>query len=386
METEKIKQLFDQFIKDYQVDIKNGIWQSHSKKFNSFWTDRIISGDSRELADQEIDEIVRILDKKGKGNTSQDQAIGLIMIPQGVWRRMFNELKKNQTLAKLINDIFEEQSSDRRAKLIDKLYEVNKGKKNHLTGQSGNAINCLLAAHDPFKNLSIVSIKDRLKIIDFLGIDSPDNYETLTTGEKFTKSSKDISAKFEKLGILHNARTISLFCYSDIFKPLWRDSKDFIQTEVDIEIEEQETKEEIKITNSEETSLFYMENQLEDFLIKNWDKTELGKKYDLIEENGDLVSQQYRTPIGRIDILATDKKTGDYVVIELKRDQTSDNTVGQLLRYMGWVEENLSKGKESKGIIIAAYFDEKLHYAIKKVPSVEVFSYKIEFKLDEFKR
>jgi restriction system protein len=45
-----------------------------------------------------------------------------------------------------------------------------------------------------------------------------------------------------------------------------------------------------------------MESQLEDFLIENWEKTELGKKYDLIEENNETVSQQFRTDIGIIDI------------------------------------------------------------------------------------
>ena len=83
--------------------------------------------------------------------------------------------------------------------------------------------------------------------------------------------------------------------------------------------------------------LFYMEKQLEDFIIENWNKTEFGKKYDLIEEEGELISQQFKTDIGFIDILAKDKKTKNYVVIELKKNQTSDDTIGQLLRYMGWI-------------------------------------------------
>ena len=65
------------------------------------------------------------------------------------------------------------------------------------------------------------------------------------------------------------------------------------------------------------------------------------KQYDLIEKDGELKSQQYRTDIGPIDILAREKNTNNYVVIELKRNQTSDSTVGQIARYMGWVEEHL---------------------------------------------
>lgn len=374
-----VKSYFDQYINEYDVKLKTEIWEDHSKKFVLFWDDRILNEKSNELSDHEIDEIVRILDRNGKGNTKANDAIAKVMIPQGVWRRMFNELKKNERLSKHIDNIFNEQDKIKQAMLIDELYQINEGKKNHLTGQSGNAINSLLAAFNPFKNLSIVSIKDRLRLIEYLNIDLYKRLEKLSIGEKIVQSNFEIIRFFNDLNILHNARTISEFCYSTIFKPEWKSYKESIS-------EENETPTENVQGNFEEKSLFYMESHLEDFLIKNWEKTELGKKYDLIEEDGDLVSQQYITTIGRIDILAKEKKTGDYVIIELKKDQTSDQTVGQLTRYMGWVEEKLSGGKPSKGLIIAADFDEKLHYAIRKVPGVEVFTYKIEFKLDEFKK
>ena len=129
---------------------------------------------------------------------------------------------------------------------------------------------------------------------------------------------------------------------------------------------------------------FYMEKQLEDFIIQNWDKTELGKKYDLIIEDGELISQQYKTDIGSIDILAKDKETKSHVVIELKKAQTSDDTIGQLTRYMGWIMDK--KGdKNVSGVIIAADHDNKLEYALKVLPNIQVFLYKVSFTLDEFK-
>ncbi len=126
-----------------------------------------------------------------------------------------------------------------------------------------------------------------------------------------------------------------------------------------------------------------MESHLEDFLIENWDKTELGKKYELVEENGELVSQQYKTDIGRIDILAKEIGSETYVVIELKKNQTSDDTVGQVTRYMGWIDEHRAKAHNTRGVIITGKFDERLHYALKKVPDVEVFIYKVNFQLYE---
>lgn len=136
-------------------------------------------------------------------------------------------------------------------------------------------------------------------------------------------------------------------------------------------------------TSPQSQGLFYMEKQLEDFIILNWDSTELGKKYNLIIEEGVLVSQQYRTEIGPIDILVKDKATNSYVVIELKRNQTSDDTMGQLTRYMGWIKEN-KKDSNVKGIIIAGHYDKKLEYALKMVPNTEVFLYEVSFKLNEF--
>ena len=148
----------------------------------------------------------------------------------------------------------------------------------------------------------------------------------------------------------------------------------------------------LDITVKDESSdlskgLFYMESQLEDFIIQNWDESEFGKKYDLIYDEGELKSQQFPTDIGRIDILAKDKTDGTFVVIELKRNQTSDDTVGQVTRYMGWIEDKYKLGADNvKGIIVAGKYDEKLYYAQKILKNIEVFLYEVNFKLNEYKR
>ena len=151
----------------------------------------------------------------------------------------------------------------------------------------------------------------------------------------------------------------------------------FFKNCLDIEIKDEKS--------SMSSGLFYMEQQLEDFIIENWDELEFGQKYNLIyDEEGTLKSQQYLTDIGRIDILAKDKITNTYVVIELKRNQTSDDTVGQITRYMGWVESKLDD-ENVKGIIVAGKYDEKLYYAQKRLKDIEVFLYEVNFKLNEYK-
>ena len=48
---------------------------------------------------------------------------------------------------------------------------------------------------------------------------------------------------------------------------------------------------------------FGLESHLEDFIIENWDSLELGKKYALLDNDGDMISKQYPTDGGPIDIL-----------------------------------------------------------------------------------
>jgi hypothetical protein len=51
---------------------------------------------------------------------------------------------------------------------------------------------------------------------------------------------------------------------------------------------------------------------------------------------------------------------------------------------MGWLEEHKTNGALTKGIIIAAQYDNRLHYALKKVKDVEFYLYRVDFKLQEF--
>lgn len=76
-----------------------------------------------------------------------------------------------------------------------------------------------------------------------------------------------------------------------------------------------------------------------------------------------LVGRQYETTVGPIDLLARDRESGGYVVIELKKGRAADRVFGQLSRYMGWVRTNLSKGSSVSGMIVGTTIDDKLRAA-----------------------
>lgn len=128
---------------------------------------------------------------------------------------------------------------------------------------------------------------------------------------------------------------------------------------------------------------FGLERHLHEFLLDNWEKTELGKEWTLYQEPGDKeAGYEYPCEVGRIDLLARHRSDASWLVIELKRNQTSDQTVGQLLRYVGWVKANLASPKEEvHGMIICRDGDNALHYAVSAVPNVSVRTYQVEFRL-----
>ncbi|MBC8179911.1 DUF91 domain-containing protein [candidate division KSB1 bacterium] len=75
---------------------------------------------------------------------------------------------------------------------------------------------------------------------------------------------------------------------------------------------------------------------------------------------------------GTLDFLFVDKDK-NFVVIELKRRST-DTTLGQILRYIGWVKENLAdNGQTVKGIILAENKNVHLDFALKVVGDIVLF-------------
>lgn len=132
----------------------------------------------------------------------------------------------------------------------------------------------------------------------------------------------------------------------------------------------------------EDPSTFAMEKHLEEFLVSNWSQTELGKEYMIYTDEGQIVGQQYPTDTGPIDILAVSKDGKKLLVVELKRGRASDVVVGQTLRYMGYVKDELAELHQTvHGVIIALEDDPKLKRAISMVPSIEFYRYAVSFKL-----
>jgi restriction system protein len=130
-----------------------------------------------------------------------------------------------------------------------------------------------------------------------------------------------------------------------------------------------------------------MEKYFEEFIIKNF-ATIFKGRLTLYNDHEESKAQQRimlddeNKQIGRLDLLAKDA-SGNFVVIELKKGKESDQVIGQLLRYMGWVKEKLCiDTQDVSGLVICKKIDSKLKYALIPVSNrISVKEYTMDFKL-----
>lgn len=129
-----------------------------------------------------------------------------------------------------------------------------------------------------------------------------------------------------------------------------------------------------------ERTEFAYEQDLQNFLARNLHLIE--PQLRLFEEEG-INGIEFPAGGRFIDILALDYQ-GNYVVIELKVSKGYDRVVGQLLRYMAWIAENLAdKDQQVRGIIIARNISEDLRLACSRVDEVKLFEYALSVSLHQ---
>src|SRR5580765_8590448 len=105
MSKDQVKQLVSAFLRDYDAEGKDQVWIRQRDAFRRFWSDSILTPGKAELSEKTTDPIIRILDRNGKGNTRESEAVARVMVPQGAWRRMFNEFRADRKLGSLVHAI-----------------------------------------------------------------------------------------------------------------------------------------------------------------------------------------------------------------------------------------------------------------------------------------
>jgi hypothetical protein len=218
----KLAALIAEFNQNYDAKAKDRVWERQSQNFKEFWERRVLGKNTGEIPNDECDEVIRILDRNGKGNTKDSEAVAKAMVPQGAWRRMLNEFHANRELGNLVTLILREEEPEKKAGLIDNLYKLNAKAANNLTGPSGNTVNAFLAAYDPMNNLSVISLKHRRALIEFLGLQVPVGSEKDSIGKAIVMTNSVLRDGLGALGVEGSARTKSRFCYYPGMTALWK--------------------------------------------------------------------------------------------------------------------------------------------------------------------
>jgi len=117
------------------------------------------------------------------------------------------------------------------------------------------------------------------------------------------------------------------------------------------------------------------ESDIQNYIVDNPQTLEKGLK---------VLEKEYTTPIGRVDILAQDRKS-NYVVIEVKAGYADISTFGQISSYIGLIQKELAKDRKVRGIIVASDFDNKIRAAILTNPSISLKKYKVSFQFEDVK-
>lgn len=121
-----------------------------------------------------------------------------------------------------------------------------------------------------------------------------------------------------------------------------------------------------------------LESQIEEHILANFATLFSGWTIyteDDAKGNTRLAGAYYHTDAGQIDILCLNQ-TGNFVVIELKRNKAPDKVIAQVDRYIAWVEKNLAKpNQQVRGLVIANTLDKRLAYSLSRRPKIDFWAY-----------
>jgi hypothetical protein len=305
------------FLESYDAPAKDATWQQHSATFRRFWSEQVLAKGTGNISDDVCDVVIRILDRYGKGNTKESEAVARTMVPQGVWRKLFNGLHTDQKLASLVDSSLKETNLDRKTALIDELYAANEGKKNRLTGESASAINALLAAYDPVKNLSAVSLNHRKTQMDFLQMKLTFDWDRASPGQRIVQSNELLREGTRALGLDGTARTLSRFWYFSPVVELWKPEVTVKRTD----------KEEVSVTVPQSVEAERDDKPNEDDLRES-----LGVQAILAEIGARMGFQIWLPRADRIRVLTRWKPDGEVLLDHLPVgfDQATMKTIEQI--------------------------------------------------------
>jgi len=100
------------------------------------------------------------------------------------------------------------------------------------------------------------------------------------------------------------------------------------------------------------------------------------------------VSMEAQVGGRRIDILAYDYFNKEFIVIEIKKEKGHEKVLGQIQRYMGYIDKYKCQdnGKKVRGVIVAEHISDDLRYAVRAVDNIKLVEFSLGIRFDEIKK
>ena len=190
------------------------------------------------LTQDEMIPVIQILDVKGKRRNDVERKVegaAFTNIYQSSWYDMFRALKANHNVKNLVDKLFKARTDTEQTDLLNQIYETNDSVP-ALTGENAIVMNDMLFANNPEKNISVVSLADRYRIVEFFELGDITSIGSLTWAERVIWTNQKILTLGPKIGLKTDVRGISIFLYTQEIKILWR------QTLPDVAKKEKKTK------------------------------------------------------------------------------------------------------------------------------------------------
>lgn len=133
-------------------------------------------------------------------------------------------------------------------------------------------------------------------------------------------------------------------------------------------------------SNGETTSL--AEESIQKFALERDMQVALRRNITCLDPTLTIIDDGAERAVnsGLIDITCEDENS--VVVIELKAGKADSRAIGQILGYMGDLQDE-EEGKPVRGILVAHDFDKRAKSAARVVPTLKLAKYAIEFTFTE---
>jgi hypothetical protein len=225
---EEAKKLIAEFVKNefpriYDINKSRTIWKGQSEQFHRFWENRIMN-DEGDLSENEMIPVIQILDVVGRRRNEQErkvEGVAFTGIRQNTWYEMFRGLKSNRKVKELVNGFLRSSSNAEQIELLNRISKDGT-EITALAGENGTVLNAFLFAFNPEKNISVVALSDRYRIISFFEVGDVRAIQKLSWGDRIILARQMIMTLNEKLNLKTDGRGVCTFLYSDEMKRLWK--------------------------------------------------------------------------------------------------------------------------------------------------------------------